>query len=341
MSGPRVNPHAERIVMAHGGGGQRMDDLLCEVVFPRLGGPIEDDSAILPAGEGPIAFTTDGYVVQPLEFPGGDIGRLAVCGTVNDLAVCGAVPEALSLGLVLEEGLRTGLLARLLDSAAAAAEEAGVRIVTGDTKVVSRGQADGLYVTTAGVGRLREGVRLDPGRIRPGDVLLASGTIADHGVAVLLARQSGAAIRSDLESDTAPLAGLVGALLDAAPDTVFLRDPTRGGVAGVAADLAERSGRRLAIEEADLPVRRETRYAAEMLGLDVLDVANEGKVLAVVRPGDEGAALDALREHPLGRDAVAIGRFEDERDGFCELVTRVGGRRVVQKPYGEELPRIC
>ncbi|MCU0727402.1 MAG: hydrogenase expression/formation protein HypE [Planctomycetes bacterium] len=337
------SPSRDRILLAHGGGGQLMDELLREVVLPRLGNRWLDDlgdAALLPRPAGEIAFTTDGFVVQPLFFPGGDIGRLAVCGTVNDLAVMGADPLWLSLGMVLEEGLLIETLARILDSAAAAAAEAGVAVVTGDTKVVAKGQADGLYLTTAGIGALRADRPRGVQEIRPGDALLLSGTVADHGLSVMLQRTPGVA--SALESDVAPLGGLVRALLEAVTgDVLFLRDPTRGGLAGVAADLAARTGLRLTLFEPAIPVRREVRYAADLLGLDPLSVANEGKVVAVVRPDAANRALAALRAHPFGRAASLAGRFGAERDGLCELETFSGGRRIVSKPYGEDLPRIC
>ncbi|MHC4413677.1 MAG: hydrogenase expression/formation protein HypE [Planctomycetota bacterium] len=341
---PVVNPHTQRIVLAHGGGGQLTDELLADVIRPNFANEWLDeldDSAVLPVESGHVAFTTDSYVVQPLEFPGGDIGRLAVSGTVNDLAVCGADPAYVSLGLILEEGLELDVLRRVLGSVADTAAEAGVRIVTGDTKVVARGQADGMYINTTGVGRLRPDRRLGMKHVRPGDVVLISGTIADHGLAVMLQREQESVVQSDLQSDTAPLNGLIGGLLDAVPDVVFLRDPTRGGLAGVVSDLAEHTGRHLTIDESMIPVRQETLYAAEMLGLDPLSVANEGKVVVVVREGAKEQALDALRSHPLGLNAAIIGRFEPEADGLCELFTEVGGRRIIQKPYGEELPRIC
>lgn len=337
------DPHAERIVLAHGGGGQLTQELLRDVILPRLANPMLDpldDAAILPAS-GPLAFTTDSYVVQPLEFPGGDIGKLAISGTVNDLAVCGARPAWISLGLILEEGLDLALLRRILDSVAATAAEAQIRVVTGDTKVVARGQADGLYVNTAGVGPLRPGLKLGAEHVRPGDVVLLNGTIADHGMAVMLQREGKAVVRSDLESDVAPLGDLIGVLLESVPDVRFLRDPTRGGLAGVAADLAEATGWHLTLDQEAIPIRPETLYAAEMLGFDPLTVANEGKVVAVVPGEARERALDALRSHPLGEKAAAIGRFGEERDGLCDLLTDVGGLRIVQKPYGEELPRIC
>ncbi|MHC4861231.1 MAG: hydrogenase expression/formation protein HypE [Planctomycetota bacterium] len=334
----------ERILLAHGGGGQLTDELVRELIRPRLGNvwlDELDDAAVLPEDAASLVFTTDSYVVQPLEFPGGDIGTLAVSGTVNDLAVCGAVPKHLSLGLILEEGLEVDVLARIVDSIARTAEEADVRVVTGDTKVVGRGQADGMYVSTSGVGVFRGGVDLGVDRVRPGDAVLLSGTIADHGLAVMLAREKDWAVKSELRSDAAPLAGLIGRLLDRAPETAFLRDPTRGGLAAVLSDLADRTGRTVTVEETRIPIRPETAYAADMLGLDALTVANEGKVVVVVPQEGAERALAALRDHPHGRDAAVIGRVEEEGGGICELVTEVGGRRVVRKPYGEELPRIC
>jgi hydrogenase expression/formation protein HypE len=229
----------------------------------------------------------------------------------------------------------------VLDSVAAAADEAGVRVVGGDTKVVERGQADGMYAVTSGVGIVPEGRNPGHDRIGPGDVLLLSGTLAEHGLAVMLARQPETSIRSHQQSDVAPLDGLVEALFDAVPDVRFLRDPTRGGFAGVAADLAARAGLGLVIDEARIPLRVETRRIADMLGLDPLSVANEGKLMAVVAADDAEAALAALRAHPLGTRASLVGRFTESRDGLCEMITEVGGRRILQKPYGEELPRIC
>jgi hydrogenase expression/formation protein HypE len=339
-----INPHAKRVVLAHGGGGQLMDELLADVIRPRLTNEVlatQDDSAVVTLGKSQLAFTTDSYVVQPLEFPGGDIGRLAVSGTVNDLAVSGAEPKFLSLGLILEEGLDLEVLRRILDSIAATAKEAGVQIATGDTKVVARGQADGLYINTAGIGLMRPRRQFGVDRIEPGDAVLINGTIADHGLAVMLQREEQDSIDSELRSDVTPLNGLIDHLLETVPGVLFMRDATRGGLAGVVSDLAEHSGWHLTIDETQVPIRPETNYAAEMLGLDPLDVANEGKVVIVVRKQKAQAALRALREHPLGRQAAILGHFEEERDGLCELLTDVGGRRVLQKPYGEELPRIC
>lgn len=344
MSGTRQRAPA-RVLLAHGGGGELMDELLERVVRPPLANVWLDtlgDSAVLPSAGEHFAFSTDSYVVQPLEFPGGDIGRLAVSGTVNDLAVCGAVPRYLSLGLILEEGLEIALLERVMASVAETAREAGVSVVTGDCKVVARGQADGMYLNTSGIGALRADADLGMDRVRPGDHVLASGPVGGHGLAVMLQREEAFGFESELRSDVAPLSGLIGRVLDACgEDVAFMRDPTRGGLAGVVTDIAFRSGWRLTLDEACIPVRQEERYAADMLGLDPLDVASEGKVVIVVRAEASERALEALRAHPLGREAARIGVVEDDRDGLCDMITEAGGRRVLQKPYGEELPRIC
>ena len=331
----------QRISLAHGGGGQLTDDLLASCVLPRLANRALNellDSALLPGAER-LALTIDSYVVQPLKFTGGDIGRLAVSGTVNDLAVCGARPLGIALSLILTEGLERAVLEDILDSIAATAAEAKVCIVTGDTKVVGRGQGDGIYITTAGVGAA--GLhKLHPEAVRPGDVVIVSGPIADHGMAVMLAREM-PQVQSVLKGDVAPLNHMIEQLLEQAPGVVFLRDPTRGGLAGVADDLAARTGLHLTLFEKNIPVRPETRHAADMLGIDPLDVANEGKIVAVVRPDAVDAALDVLSEDSHGRDARVIGVFGEQNDGVCELRTTMGGSRILQKPYGEQLPRIC
>ena len=278
--------------------------------------------------------------MRPLEFPGGDIGRLAVCGTVNDLAMMGARPLAISLGLILEEGLLLERLDRIVDGIAAAAEEAGVPIATGDTKVIERRGEDGMLINTAGVGALREDVRLDAARIEPGDAVLVSGRIAEHGLAVLSVREN-LAFQTDLRSDAAPLYGLVERLLGSGVDVRFLRDPTRGGLAGVLADLAEETGFALEVEEEAIPISAGALHTADLLGLDPLTIANEGKLVAVVAGADAEKAREALRSHALGRKAAVIGRVTDRRPALVEMVTRGGGRRLVQRPYGEDLPRIC
>lgn len=329
------------IALAHGGGGQLTDVLLNSLILPRLGNPALSqllDSGIVPGSR--LALTIDSYVVQPLFFPGGDIGRLAVSGTVNDLAVCGAHPRALALSMILAEGLDRKVLERVLDSVAATAGEAGVRIITGDTKVVGHGQADGIYLTTAGIGELTGQHPPHPDHIEPGDVLIINGPIADHGLTVMLAREM-PEVESVLRSDVAPLNGFIEHLRHAVADVVFMRDPTRGGLAGLTADLAARTGRRINLEESHIAVRPEARHAADMLGLDPLEIANEGKVLVVVHPGQAPAALAAMQQHPLGRESRIIGYVAPEKDGICTLHTTIGGWRVIQKPYGEQLPRIC
>jgi hydrogenase expression/formation protein HypE len=298
------------------------------------------DSGIIENAGSRLAMTIDGYVVQPLQFPGGDIGRLAVSGTVNDLAVCGAEPLGIALSMILAEGLQKSVLETVLDSIRTTAKEAGVNVITGDTKVVGRNQADGMYISTSGVGRMMTVRRLHPDQVQPDDVIIVSGSIADHGLAVMLAREM-PDVRSVLKSDVAPLNRMIGRLLRRVPQIAFMRDPTRGGLAAVAADLAVRSGWRVVLDEAEIPLHPETLHAAEMLGLDPLEVANEGKVVVVVRPQGADTALEVLREDPLGREARIIGKIENVRDGMCELRTTIGGRRILQKPYGEQLPRIC
>jgi hydrogenase expression/formation protein HypE len=333
-----------RITMAHGGGGARMLELLQESVFPLLGEPVllaAEDAAVidLPAGSARLAFTTDSFVVRPLFFPGGDIGKLAVCGTVNDLAMRGARPMFLSLGLILEEGLALGTLRRVLESVAQAAAEAGVKVVCGDTKVVERGLADGMYVNTSGVGYLPEGAGVSVGGIRPGDLLLINGHLGDHGMAVLSSRED-LGLRVPVRSDCAPLNGLVEEMLSAG--TVHaLRDPTRGGLAAAAREMAAAGGCSIELLEEDVPVREGVRAACELLGLDPMLLANEGKLLAAVPPGDAERVLGAMRNHPLGRDAAVIGRALEGRKGEVWMLTPMGSRRLLRMPSGEQLPRIC
>ncbi len=335
----------DHILLAHGGGGQLTDDLLSGSILPRLDNAVLGrllDAAILPAlGDGRPAMTIDSYVVQPWRFPGGDIGRLAICGTVNDLAVCGAEPLGIALSLILAEGFARTALEMILDSIREAAREAGVDVITGDTKVVGHGHADGIYITTAGIGRIPQGRELSPERILPGDALIVSGAVGEHGLAVMLERDM-PEVESVLRSDVAPLCHLIARVLESAGDDVaFLRDPTRSGIAGVTADIAKRSGWHVTLEEDAVPLRPEARHAADMLGLDPLEVANEGKVVCVVRERGIEPVLDAMRRDPLGREAAVVGRVEEVRDGVCELRTTIGGRRILQKPYGEQLPRIC
>ncbi len=333
----------QTIVLAHGGGGELTRRLVAEHILPRITNPLLaplTDGAILSPVRGPLAFTTDAFVVQPLEFPGGDIGRLAVCGTVNDLAVMGAHPLALSLALIMEEGLDFSILDRIVGSIAAAAQEAGVAIATGDTKVVEKRGGDGLLITTSGIGEVRQKTQLGAAQIAAGDAVLVNGGIAEHGLAVMSVRE-GLSFQTRLRSDVAPLNGLLDALLSDVPETRFLRDPTRGGLAGVLADLAEETGLSIELDEAAIPISRVARHTAEMLGLDPLSVANEGKVVMVVPASCAERALRACRGHPLGHEAAVIGRFVTGTPPLVEIETRAGGRRIVQRPYGEELPRIC
>jgi hydrogenase expression/formation protein HypE len=335
----------ERILQAHGGGGELTRRLLAEHVLPLLGNDLLNpltDGAMLARPDGRICFTTDAFVVTPLVFPGGDIGTLSVCGTVNDLAMMGAKPMALSLAMVLEEGLAVETLDAVLRSIAAAAKQAGVAVATGDTKVVERSGANqpGMTITTAGVGVVADDVNLRADRVRAGDVVIVSGRIAEHGLAVMSARE-GLAFETELLSDVAPLNGLVADVLAADVDVKFLRDPTRGGLAGLLADLAEDTGCSIEIEEDAIPISPVALHTAEMLGLDPLTVANEGKLVTVVSVNDAEKALSALRKNPLGNRAAVIGKCTEATPPLVELITRAGGKRVVQRPYGEELPRIC
>jgi len=338
----------DHVVLAHGGGGELMGRLIREHILPRIGNPwlaVLTDGAVVPWGGGEVVFTTDSYVVTPLEFPGGDIGRLAVAGTVNDLAVMGAEPVALSLGLILEEGLPLAVLDRVLDSLAATAREAGVAIATGDTKVIERRTAGGdtaaqMFINTAGVGRRRPGLNLDVARIAPGDAVLVTGPLAEHGLAIMSVR-AGLEFESTLRSDVAPLGGLLGAVFATGADVRFVRDATRGGAAGVLADIVAGCGHSVEIDERAIPLSPTGRHAAEMLGLDPLAVANEGKCVLVTAAADAERVLAACRGHPLGRGAAVIGRVTASQPPLVELLTRAGGRRIVQRPYGEDLPRIC
>jgi len=335
-------------MLAHGGGGQLTDELLRQSVLPRLGNDVLDrlmDAGVAePFWQDRPAITIDSYVVSPWRFPGGDIGYLSVCGTVNDLAVSGARPVGIALGLIIAEGFAQRDLDAVLDSVARASNLAGVPVITGDTKVVGRDQADGIYITTAGLGRKRFVDRPDVRRVRPGDVLVVNGPVGEHGLAVMLEREM-PEVTGVLTTDAAPLNRLIAEAMDQLGDAlVFMRDPTRSGVAGVAADLARDTALHVVLEEEAIPVRPQARHAADMLGLDPLEVANEGKCIFVVRPHAADALLSLLRHSALpgaGTQAAVIGRVTDAADGVCELHTHIGGRRVIQKPYGEQLPRIC
>ncbi|MEE4298343.1 MAG: hydrogenase expression/formation protein HypE [Pseudomonadales bacterium] len=330
--------------LTHGAGGRSMMDLLDGLFRPAFDNDVlarGGDAAVVPVEAGRIAMTTDSFVVSPLFFPGGDIGSLAIHGTVNDLAMSGAEPLWLTVGFVLEEGLPLADLARIVESMGVAARDAGVCIVTGDTKVVERGKGDGVFVNTAGVGRVPAGLDLSTREPQPGDVVIVSGTLGDHGVAIM-SRRAGLEFETTLESDARPLHRLVAALLDAAADGVrVLRDPTRGGLSATLNELAFVSGAGVRLEERAIPVREEVRGACELLGLDPLNVANEGKLVAVVAPEHADAALAAMREHPDGADAAIVGEFVEDPLRLVRMRTTIGGERVVDWLHGEQLPRIC
>lgn len=330
------------ITLAHGAGGKATRDLVEGLFLEELGNDVLSalgDAAVVP-GAGRLALTTDAYVVHPLEFPGGNIGELAVNGTVNDLAMVGARPLWLTAGLVIEEGFPVAALRRIAASMGAAARLAGVAIVAGDTKVVERGKADGLYVTTAGVGTVADGVDLGPGRVRPGDRVLLSGTLADHGMAVMVARGD-LQLDSEIASDTAAVHELAAALVALGDGLRWMRDPTRGGLATALNELSERAGLAIVLDESTLPVRPAVAAACEILGIDPLYVANEGKLIAVVAAAVADSAIAALRAHPLGERAALIGEVRAEPEGLVLLDTTLGGSRIVDMLVGDPLPRIC
>lgn len=329
----------DRILPAHGGGGALMRELLDAVIAPALGNAEATlaDAAPVPGVED-VLVTTDSFVVKPLFFHGGDIGSLSVYGAVNDLAVAGAKPLAVTLSVIAEEGLPIGVLRRVVQSAADAARKCGVAVVAGDTKVVGRGEADELFVTTAGIGK--RVLDVDPRRLRDGDGILVSGSIGEHGIAVMSLRE-GIAFDTHIQSDAASVWPLVAALRDAGIDVHAMRDPTRGGVAAACVELADASNVSIRLEETGIPVRPDVRLACEMLGLDPLTVANEGKLIASVAEADVSRAVDCLRKIPGGENASVMGRVMRRGAMAVSLRTRYGGERVVEMPYGEELPRIC
>jgi hydrogenase expression/formation protein HypE len=336
----------ERITLSHGSGGKSTHNLIEGVFAPAFSNPLldaMDDAATFGLnGTGSrLAFTTDTYVVSPLFFPGGDIGKLAVHGTINDLSMAGATPLYLSVGFILEEGFPIAELRRIVESMAKAAADAGVAIVTGDTKVVQRGKADGLFVNTAGVGLMRASWPLGQAYIQPGDKVLISGSAGDHGIAIMLAREA-LEIETDVQSDTAPLNDLVATLLDTAGEAVHcLKDPTRGGIATSLNEMALGAEVAIGLDEQAIPVHAGVRGACEILGLDPLTIANEGKLLAVVAPDRAEAALAAMRAHVLGSEATIIGAVQAEPPGMVFLRTDIGGMRVLDMLVGDPLPRIC
>jgi hydrogenase expression/formation protein HypE len=342
LSCPLPITQRKTVVLGHGSGGKLSAQLIREMFLPAFDNPLLnrlDDQAVLEAGSARIAFTTDSFVVTPLFFPGGDIGKLAVHGTINDLAMSGAAPLALSAAFILEEGFPMEELARIVASMAEAARAAGVPIATGDTKVVPRGAADGMFITTSGVGLVGAGVDISARLARPGDKILLSGTIADHGMAVMSKRE-GLGFEGAIESDTAALHRLVAEMI-AAGEIHAMRDPTRGGLGATLVEIATAAGIGVEAESAAIPVREPVRAACELLGLDPLFVANEGKLAAFVAPESAVRVLEAMRANPLGRDAVIIGEAVERHPGMVLLKTEIGGTRVVDLPFGEQLPRIC
>ena len=332
----------DTILLAHGSGGKLSHELVEKTFLPLLANPALsklDDSAIFEAS-GRLAFTTDGYVVNPIFFPGGDIGKLAVCGTVNDLSMNGARPLYLSLSAIIEEGLLLRELERIVRSVKKAAQEAGVSVIAGDTKVVNRGQADKLFITTSGVGIVPPGVDISGANARAGDKVLLSGTIGDHGMAIMSQRE-GLQFSMTLKSDCAPLNKLVSQMLRVSSGIHSMRDPTRGGLATTLNELAHQSSVGIVIEEAEIPVKEEVKAACELLGLDPIYVANEGKLVAIVDPADADQILARMRKNRYGRDAVIIGEVTSQHPGKVVMRTKLGPSRIVDMLSGELLPRIC
>ena len=332
------------VQLAHGGGGKLSQGLIEGMFAKTFANPQLEtlhDGAILGIGGERLAFSTDSFVISPYFFPGGDIGSLAVHGTVNDVAMCGARPLAISVGLILEEGLPMEDLWRIIQSIQSASDEVGVNVVTGDTKVVDKGKGDGIYINTTGLGLIPEGIEITPTAARPGDKVLVSGEIAVHGIAIMSIRE-GLEFETQLESDSASLYPLVAAVLQAGMDGVrVLRDPTRGGVASALNEIAAQSQVGFQLDELKIPISEEVRGACEILGFDPLYVANEGKCLAIVAADRADAALDAMRSHPLGEQAAIIGEVVEDHPGRVYLRSRIGGQRIVDMLSGEQLPRIC
>ncbi|POZ61341.1 hydrogenase expression/formation protein HypE [Chromobacterium alticapitis] len=334
-----------RVDLSHGSGGRAMANLIEQLFVAEFDngylGAQHDGAALpMPPAGSRLILATDSHVVSPLFFPGGDIGSLAMHGTVNDVAMCGGVPLYLAAGFILEEGFPLADLRRIVRSMAAAARQAGVAIVTGDTKVVQQGKGDGVFISTTGVGYAPAGVDISPRRIRPGDKILLSGHLGDHGVAIMSLREN-LGFETALQSDSAALHTLVADMLRAAPDLRCLRDPTRGGLAAVLNEFAQQAGCGMRIRESALPIRQEVAAACELLGLDPLYVANEGKLVAICAPEDADALLATMRAHPQGRDAAVIGEAIADANQFVQMETAFGGRRMVDWINGEQLPRIC
>jgi hydrogenase expression/formation protein HypE len=336
-------PHREQILLGHGSGGKMSHELIARVFMPPFDNPslnAEDDSGVVALGSCQLAISTDSHVVWPLFFPGGDIGRLAVCGTVNDVAMMGAVPLYMTAGFILEEGLVVSVLERIITSMQSAAQEAGITIIAGDTKVVQKNKADGLYINTTGIGTISPQVQISGSLAKPGDLVLLSGSIGDHGIAVLGARGD-LGFTSDIESDIAPLNHLVQSMLQASPEIHTMRDPTRGGLATTLNEIASQSQVGIHIQEDRIPVKPAVAAACEMLGFDPLYIANEGKLVAFVAPQSAERVLEAMRRERYGTDAVIIGEVRADPPARVLLHTPLGSTRLVDIPSGEILPRIC
>jgi hydrogenase expression/formation protein HypE len=339
----RLDLERGAVDMSHGSGGRAMAQLIDELFRAHLDNALlaqGNDQALFTPPPGRLAVSTDGHVISPLFFPGGDIGSLSVHGTVNDVAMCGARPLYLSAGFILEEGLPLADLARIVASMAAACNDAGVPVITGDTKVVERGKGDGCFITTTGVGVVADGVDISGANARPGDAILVSGSIGDHGVAIMSKREN-LGFETEIQSDTQSLHDLVAAMLAAVPEVRCLRDPTRGGLACTLNELAQQSGVGMQIREQAIPVRQEVAAACELLGLDPLNVANEGKLIAICPPEKAQALLTAMQAHPKGREAAIIGEVFADPHRFVQMETSFGGNRIVDWLAGEQLPRIC
>jgi hydrogenase expression/formation protein HypE len=333
----------DKILLGHGSGGTLSHKLFEQFIHPHISNNILDelhDSAVLEIGDDKFAFTTDSYVVRPIFFPGGDIGKLAVNGTINDLAMAGARPLFISLGLILEEGLRTDELSQIIQSMSSVANEAGVIIVTGDTKVVEKGKGDKIFINTSGIGVIEKDINISPKNCKPGDLIILSGKIAEHGIAILSARQ-GLEFETTIKSDTVPLNRLVQEMLNSSRNIHVLRDPTRGGVATTLNELASSSNAGMLIEEEKILIDPEVRAACEILGLDPLYIANEGKLIAIVGREDAEEILDAMHQNKFGRDAVIIGEVTSDNPGEVIMKTTIGTKRIIDMLSGEQLPRIC
>jgi hydrogenase expression/formation protein HypE len=333
----------ERILLAHGGGGTLSHHLIQKMFFPQFDNELlrtEHDGAVWEIDGVKLAFSTDSYVVKPIFFPGGDIGELAVYGTVNDLAVCGAQALYLSTGFIIEEGCLMEDLWRIVQSMKKAADKAGVKIVTGDTKVVDRGKGDKIYINTSGIGVVYKGVDISPRRIQEGDKIVLNGKIAEHGIAILSAREE-FDFQTSVKSDTAPLNGLIKEVLQVCPDIHMMRDPTRGGLSSVLNEIAGKAGKGIKLQEEKIPIDQEIKAVCEILGLDPLYIANEGKVVLFVPPAEVSKVLQVMHGHPYGKEAVVIGEVVEEHPGRVVMKTLIGSNRIVDMISGEQLPRIC